>query len=158
MGKEGAVALWLSHVLLSILSIVAGGRRQDVIFNIIRNINFDVVNPIVTILAITAPMFQASVSSPSPVIGALSKTSLLLQSATFAFLAISWPFRLKLPPNMWHFASTPAVITAWFPWVGWACVNSGVAAVGQGALWLVVRGLKDGDFVVNGEARHLLSS
>lgn len=133
-----AVLIWISHVLLFILSIPVGGRSEDVIFNIIRNINAGIINPLFTLMAVVAFFLQARVMPPAGQPNALSKWTLDLHFLTFLLLAISWPFRLILPPNMWELGSQPALLLEWYPWVGWACVNNAILAIGQGIILLLL--------------------
>ena len=45
---------------------------------------------------------------------------------------------------MWRAGTTPVVLTQWYPWVGWACVNNAVVAIGQGILLLLAWRRVDG--------------
>ncbi|KAI9826471.1 MAG: hypothetical protein M1819_007364 [Sarea resinae] len=160
LSKKVAVLLWILHVLLFILSVAAGGRPQDVIFNIIRNINADIINPLFTLIAAVAFFFQARVMPPVGQPNGLSKWTLGLHFFTFLLLAISWPFRLILPPNMWKLGSKPAILLEWYPWVGWACVNNAILAIGQGIMLLlyISRAGCDGTIRSTDERRSLLGS
>lgn len=160
LSKKVAVLLWVSHVLLFILSVAVGGRPQDVFFNIIRNINAAIINPLVTLLVAIAFFFQVCVKPPAGQPNALSKWTFGLQFFTFLLLAISWPFRLILPPNMWKLGSKPAILLEWYPWVGWASVNNAILSIGQGiALLLYIsREGFDGKIRFTDERRSLLGS
>ncbi|EED12094.1 conserved hypothetical protein [Talaromyces stipitatus ATCC 10500] len=136
LSKKVAVSLWILHVLSFILSVVAGGRPQDVAFNIIRNINATVINPLFTLMAVVAFFYQVRVMPSAGHPNALSNWTLGLHFFTFLLLAISWPFRLILPPNMWQLGSKPAILLEWYPWVGWACVNNAIFAIDQGMILL----------------------
>lgn len=157
MSRGSASALIILHFLFFIVSIFIEGSPDDVIFTVISNINSGIVNPVFTLLAGVFFFFQASVTWPSSSIGALSMWTLLLQSITFLLLAISWPFRLILPPNMWKLGSKPALLMEWYPWVGWACVNNALMAVGQGFMLLVVHKISKSPPLTDGEAQPLLS-
>jgi hypothetical protein len=109
-------------VLLFILSVVAGGRPQEVVFNIIRNINAAVTNSLFTLMAVVAFFYQARVVPSAGHPNALSNW-ILLHFFTFLVLAISSPFRLILLPNMWQLRSKLTILLEWYPWVGWACVK-----------------------------------
>ena len=85
---------------------------------------------------VVAFFFQARAMPPVGRPNVLSKWTLGLHFFTFLVLAISWPFRMKLPPNMWKLGSKPTVLLEWYPWVGWACVNNAILAIGQGSLLL----------------------
>jgi hypothetical protein len=142
---------------LLILSVAIGGRPQDVVFNIIRNINAAVMNPLFTLMAAVTVYTQAR-SMPDQPMG-WSQWALGLQSFTYLLLAISWPFRLILPPNMWQLGSKPALLLEWYPWVGWACVNNTILAIGQGIiLFLSISRVVDGKSSLTDERRSLLES
>ncbi|TAQ89235.1 hypothetical protein B7494_g2442 [Chlorociboria aeruginascens] len=160
LSKRVAVLLWILHVLLFIFSVVAGGRPQDVFFNIIRNINAAIINPLFTLIAAVAFFFQARVTPPAGQSNALSKWTLGLHFLIFLLLAISWPFRLILPPNMWKLGSKPAILLQWYPWVGWACVNNAILAIGQGIMLLLYlsRAEFEGKIRFTDERRSLLGS
>lgn len=148
------------HALLFILSVVAGGRPQDVVFNIIRNINAGIVNPLFTLIAAVSFFFQARVMPPAGQPNALSKWTLSLHFFIFLILAICWPFRLILPPNMWKLGGKPAILLEWYPWVGWACVNNAIMAIGQGIMLLLYtsRAESDNNITFTDERQSLLSS
>jgi len=164
LSKKVAVLLWLLHILLFIFSAVAGagdpGDDAFSFFNIVRNINAAIINPLFTLLAVIAFFFQVRVIPPADQPNVSSKWTLGLQFFTFLLLAISWPFRLILPPNMWKLGAKPAILTEWYPWVGWACVNNAVMAVGQGVLLLLCtrRGGFDGEIRSVDEGRPLIGS
>jgi hypothetical protein len=147
------------HVLLFVFSIFLGGRQLDIVFNIIRNINAGVINPLFTLIAAVS-FFQACVMLPVGEPNVSSKWTLGLQCFTFLLLAISWPFRLILPPNMWELGAKPAILLEWFPWVGWACVNNAILAIGQGImlLLLISRKRSDSEITLTDEHRPLLVS
>ncbi|KAF4633686.1 hypothetical protein G7Y89_g4418 [Cudoniella acicularis] len=136
--KSVVVLLWILHVLLFVLSVAAtvGDKGDDLfsVFNIIRNINAGIVNPLFALITAFAFFFQVKVTPPVGQPNVWSNWTLGLQSFTFLLLAILWPFRLILPPNMWQLGSKPAILMAWYPWVGWACVNNAILAIGQGIM------------------------
>ncbi|KAF2236378.1 hypothetical protein EV356DRAFT_565530 [Viridothelium virens] len=160
LSKKVAVLLWILHVLLFILSVVARGRPQDVFFNIIRNVNAAIINPLFTLLTAVSFFFQARVKPPAGQPNVLSKWTLGLHFFTFLLLAISWPFRMILPPNMWKLGSKPAILLEWYPWVGWTCVNNAILAIGQGSMLLLYlnRAEPDGKNRFTDERRSLLGS
>jgi hypothetical protein len=152
-----AVLLWILHIVLLTLSVAIGGRPQDIVFNIIRNINAAVINPLFTLIAAVTVIIQAR-AMPDQLMGR-SQWTLGLQSFTYLILAISWPFRLILPPNMWQLGSKPALLLEWYPWVGWACVNNAILAIGQGMiLFLSISRVADGNLSLADERRQLLGS
>ena len=136
------------------------GRPDDnVIFNIVRNINADIVNPLLTICAATAFIIQARTTRRVPrELDMLSESTLIFQTLLFLLLAISWPFRLILPENMWASGDWKAVLLSWYPWVGWACVNSAVFAVGQAIVLYISWKGRSGDSPLVGEQQHLLAT
>lgn len=155
-----AVLLWILHIVLFTLSVPIGGRPQDIVFNIIRNINAAVINPLFTLIAAVSIFIQARAmpAMPDQLMG-WSQWTLGLQSLTYLILAISWPFRLILPPNMWQLGSKPALLLEWYPWVGWACVNNAILAIGQGMiLFLSISRVADGNSSLADERRALLGS
>lgn len=168
LSKKVAVLLWILHLLLFKFALIAGGRPEDLVFNVIRNINAVIANYLFTFIAAVGFFFQARVIMQVPAGGqgqqpnALSKWTLGLQFFTFLLLAISWPFRLILPPNMWELGMKPALLLEWYPWVGWACVNNAIMAIGQGImLFLFIRRGAGFDGKVEftaDECRYLLGS
>lgn len=155
-----AVLLWILHIVLFTLSVPIGGRPQDIVFNIIRNINAAVINPLFTLIAAVSIFIQARAmpAMPDQLMG-WSQWTLGLQSLTYLILAISWPFRLILPPNMWQLGSKPALLLEWYPWVGWACVNNAILAIGQGMiLFLSISRVADGNSSLADERWALLGS
>lgn len=157
--KKVAVSLWISYIPLFYLAIVAGGRPEDLVFNVIRNLNAKIVSPLFTLLAAAAFFFQLRVTWVGRNLGALSKWMLGLQCVIYLLLAVSWPLRLILPPNMWELGSTPALLMEWYPWVGWPGINNAILAIGQGALLFAINQMGDGKArVAAGEGRPLLTS
>lgn len=152
------VVLLMLHAFLFLLSIPVGGRHQDTIFIIICNLNAGIANPIITIAAAVAYMLQAIATNNAQGLGALSNLSLVLQVATFLALAVLWPFRLVLPENLWEVGPQPVLWTQWYPWVGWACVNSAAVAIGQVGVLYVGLGLGDGNPRSASERQALLTS
>jgi len=114
LSKRVAVLLWALHILLFIISVVVGGRPQDMFFNIIRNINAAIINPLFTVITMAAFFFQARLMSSVDQLNAWSQWKLGFQLFTFLLLATSWPFRLILPPNMWQLGSQPALLLEWY--------------------------------------------
>jgi hypothetical protein len=120
------------HIALVLLSVPFTGEPEDFTFSLVRFVNFMIIQPTLAILLVTSYVLQASLTSKRHDPGTLSKQTLALQGAVFLALAIAWPFRLILPTNMWTLPRfRPAVINAWYPIVGWACVNSALSAVGS---------------------------
>ena len=156
--KKVAITGLVLHALLFLVSLPIGGRSEDIIFNIIRNINADVANPIFTLLAVVAFIIQARVTWGAQESDALSKSTVVLQIIIFLLLAILWPFRLILPDNMWQSRDQPALLLKWYPWVGWACANSAVVAIGQATVLYAAYQGRDGNSPLAGERQHLLAT
>ncbi|TQV90106.1 hypothetical protein IF1G_11215 [Cordyceps javanica] len=155
--KTVAVLLWILHAVLFLLSIPIGGRAEDIVFNIIRNINAVFINPLFTLIA-TIAVFTQVRAMPNQLMGC-SHWTLGAQSFTYLILAISWPFRLILPPNMWGPGSKPDQLLQWYRWVGWACVNNAILAIGQGVmLFLSISRVADGHLNLADERRPLIGS
>lgn len=133
------------------------GPVDDLAFNLMRNLHAVIANYVFTFLLTMSFLFQVHIMPSYGQTNALSKWTLALQSFTFLLLAISWPFRLILPPNMWEHGLKPAVLMEWYPWVGWACVNSAIMAIGQGVLLFISsRGGVGGSIGLVGEDEILL--
>ncbi|KAF7913459.1 uncharacterized protein EAE98_011484 [Botrytis deweyae] len=62
--KRVAVGLWIFHGLFSIFYVVVGGRPEDIIFNINRNLHIGIINPLFTFLAVIAFCLQARIMPP----------------------------------------------------------------------------------------------
>ena len=135
-----------------------GGRYDDIVFNIIRNLNAGIANPILTLLGVVAFIIQARVTWRTQELDALSELTLALQVIIFLLLAVSWPFRLILPPNMWSLGHQPAILLEWYPWVGWACVNSAVVAIGQATVLYVACQSRHSASSSVSERQHLVAS
>ena len=155
MSGEIALILLILHAILFLFSLRVGGRPQSLVFLSITGINADVANPLTTISTAIAFMHQASTMWMSQGPSVLSKTTLVLQVATFLALAVSWPFRLVLPENLWHLGEQPALLMEWYPWVGWACVNNAVVAIGQATVLYVALRL-DGRSTQSASERQVL--
>ncbi|TGO73547.1 hypothetical protein BELL_0352g00080 [Botrytis elliptica] len=71
--KRVAVGLWIFHGLFSIFYVVVGGRPEDIIFDINRNLHIGIINPLFTFLAVIAFCLQARIMSPVDKSGAYSE-------------------------------------------------------------------------------------
>ncbi|KAL4770202.1 hypothetical protein BDW60DRAFT_209385 [Aspergillus nidulans var. acristatus] len=93
-----------------------------------------------TIMAIAAIYPQARMildhSSLNP---SLSVLGLAIQALVFTALAISWFSRVafSLPPEDFPHWWGYWALRVWFEWVGWAVVDNGVFAIGQGILFVL---------------------
>ena len=76
---------------------------------------------------------QARMTWKHPRRSALSPTALALQAVLYLGLAIAWPYRLALPPELRNhgISSFDWIYSEWYPMVGWACVNNALLALGQ---------------------------
>jgi hypothetical protein len=119
------------QAFLFLISFPMGPSGETYSFWIIAGINATIVNPISTISIAAAVMLQARTTWMASGPGALSRMSLSLQVVTFMALSILWPMRLKLPPGLGEVGTEPGLLTEWYAYVGWACVNSVVVALGQ---------------------------
>lgn len=146
MAGSTAVFLLVLHTGASIMfaAIVGESRRQldNLAFLIIMSAQAYIANPFATGLLAVAFACQLRWTNVRRKAGevrasALSKYTLASQSAIFLALAILWPSRLMLPSKLrreepWY------LIDEWYPFVGWACVNSFVTAAGNYVVLYVV--------------------
>jgi hypothetical protein len=171
-GPKTALFCILLHAAVSIFLAVIAGRPTDdwidqLIFGIMFFANNYIAIPISTLAIGVAFAYQARESSSrnrDPAggtsrvgsRGALSTRALALQGIVSLALAVTWPWRFGFPRNLseggWW------VVAVWYPLVGWACVNSFVAAVGHFFVLYVVTsaGSDDGAGRMEGERRALL--
>lgn len=102
---------------------------------------------IATISAVLAFVFQFEQLRQRRSPGALSLGGLAVQAVVFAILAIAWIWRAPFPWGAWGEPPEwvpPALvllgtIKAWYELVGWALINYGIFAVGQGLLFVFAR-------------------
>jgi hypothetical protein len=123
------------QAFLVLISFPLGPGGDTYSFFMIACLNATAVNPITTISMAAAFLLQARTTWMASGPKALSRTSLALQVATFAALSIFWPMRLKLPPGLGKISTRPGLLTEWYAYVGWACVNSVVVALGQAVVF-----------------------
>lgn len=96
------------------------------------------INPVVTILGITAVFSQAHENLLQPLPQALSLVSLATQAMVLAGLAVSWIMRARFPYEKIDRITLNILIT-WYQAVGWAAVDNAIFAIGQAVLlWLVI--------------------
>lgn len=128
-----AVTVLFVHAALCILWAIGAGKPRDdwldLPFVVIMSINYACMNPLITIATGVAYWLQASATGASPNQTALSRTTLVLQIVTFSALAVLWPVRFRLPQKLK--GSPQWLVFAWYPLVGWPCVNNALIAVGQ---------------------------
>jgi hypothetical protein len=93
-----------------------------------------------TIMAIAAIYPQARMFlGHSSLNRSLSVLGLAIQALVFTTLAISWFSRVAFSPppedfpHWWGYWA----LSVWFEWVGWAVVDNGVFAIGQGILFVL---------------------
>ena len=108
------------------------------------------INPVVTLLGIFSLYSQMRKTLAQPSVGVLSIYGLAVQAVVFAFVAISWPFRLNLGPE---FPGIPlSALGSWYQLVGWATVDNAIFATVQAVLfWIAVRRSGDGEVVISSD-------
>jgi len=136
------VILTTTHASLCIFWIFMAGSPTDdwldLPFVMIMTVQQIIFNPIITIATSIAFALQIRMMRTSQDPSALSCAALLLPCGLFLALAVSWPFRFRVPRNLrrergdfwWP-------LTEWYPQVGWTCINSGVVAIGYAILLCV---------------------
>jgi hypothetical protein len=173
-GPKTALFCILVHAAVSIFLAMVAGRPTDdwdwidqLIFGIMFFANNYIAIPLSTLAICAAFAYQARESSSrnrdsaggtsrAGSRGALSTRALPLQGIVSLALAVTWPWRFGFPGDLseggWW------VVAVWYPLVGWACVNSFVAAVGQFFVLYVVTsaGSDGGAGRMRGERRALL--
>ncbi|KAI0380575.1 hypothetical protein F5Y04DRAFT_94357 [Hypomontagnella monticulosa] len=147
------IAVWADAVYIASSPGDEVSRRWPTA--LLHGVHTLLVNPVVTILSIAAPIHQARKIRSSPSLGALSTTGLVIQAIIFAIVAVIWAIRVVFPTMP---VITPSVVVTWYQLVGWAAVDNGVFAIGQAALWFITT-RKIGPHVENlsvGETEPLL--
>lgn len=138
--RRTTITLLTIHAFLFALAVYISPypyEQLDIAFNVTCGMIFFVVNPLLLLALLLSFLLQARATLNDGT-DSLSKEAVLLQGIMFAGLAVTWPFRLILPQNMWEVRpADPVVLTTWYPWVGWACVNSAVVAVGSAMLLFI---------------------
>lgn len=118
-----------------------GRKREDgprhgnlawpfVIFSGIHMIN---LAPLITAISLAALFSQLRQLRDGTVrdTNALSVEGLGLQAVVFFVVALCWPFRFYMPPEVpWG---------SWYQLVGWAAVDNGLFALVQAVLYVVAR-------------------
>lgn len=153
-----AAALLVSHATLFMFSLLVEGRGDDIIFFIVNAFNAYFANTLTTISIGIAFLHQASFGQVTKEPRTLSKRSIMLHGVLYLALAISWPFRLKLPSNLWSHGHQWPLVTEWYPWVGWPCVKSTVMATGQALVMLFISDRKERESPTAGETQDLLAT
>jgi len=131
--------LLLLHAMLFFLYPPFGGDANEYAFFLIAGFDYYIVNPLTTISIVIALVNQTRMTWEPQGRPALSPTTLALQAVLYLGLAIAWPYRLVLPPELWSWEtiSFDFIYSEWYPMVGWACVNSAVLALGQAVVFFV---------------------
>lgn len=153
-----AAALLVSHAMLFLFSQLVEGRGDDIIFFIVSDCNAYFANTLTAISIGIAFFHEASFSQDMKEPSMLSKRSIMLHGVLYLALAISWPFRLKLPSNLWSHGDQWPLVTEWYPWVGWPCVNSTAMAPGQAFMMLLISDRKERESQTAGETRPMLAT
>lgn len=144
----------LTHILLFIYTIPSGDSTDDIVLIITVNINMMVVNLLTSAATALAYICQTYTTVRRNDTGALSTTTLGLHVTVSAALAATWPFRLVLDEDLWP---PEGWVWTWYRWVGWACVNSAIAAMGQAIVLSAALGVGTGTSTSSGESQPLLA-
>lgn len=159
--NKTAVTLLTLHASLCVFwAILAGHPRDDWVdlpFVTIMGINEYCINPIITIVTGVAFALQAKTARESRGLSALSRTTLLLQTVVFLALAVSWPFRFKVPQNLRSQGSL-WFLREWYPLVGWTCINNAVITMGQGIVLYAASRRAESGVAPAGEREALLTT
>lgn len=158
--RTAIILLGLHAVLCAFWAVLAGKPTRDWLdlpFVTIMGINYMFINPLITIATGAAHGLQASEAGMTQDRTALSQTTLVLQIIVFSALAVSWPFRFRLPenlrgPELW-------LVYDWYPHVGWPCVNNALIAAGQCLVLYAVGGTaRSGEQLTSRETQPLLAT
>lgn len=151
--------LLLLHAMLFFLYPPFGGTADDYAFFLIAGFDYYIVNPLTTLSIAIALTHQANTTWKHQGETALSPTALASQAVLYLGLAISWPYRLALPHNLWSWETVSFgwICSEWYPVVGWACVNNAILALGQAVVFFVWYCRHDGNACVAEEERPLLA-
>jgi hypothetical protein len=120
-------------------------------------INQYCINPIITITTVVAFALQFETAQATQGWSALNGATLLPQIVVFSALAVSWPFRFKVPPNLRSEGSV-WLLTEWYPLVGWTCINNSIVAIGQAIVLYAVLGGSAGRARLGSEREALLTT
>lgn len=156
-----AVTLLTLHASLCVFwAILAGQPTKDWLdlpFVTIMSLNYYCINPIITIATGIAFVLQVSTTRETQGPSALNHITLLLQAVVFLALAVSWPFRFKLPQEL-RSQSDLWLLDEWYPLVGWTCVNNAIIAIGQGFVLYAAFGRGNSGVEPIGERQALLGT
>ncbi|KAL2061187.1 hypothetical protein VTL71DRAFT_7460 [Oculimacula yallundae] len=160
--NKTAFRLLTLHACLCVLWIFLAGSPTDdwldLPFVVIMGINNYCINPIITITTGVALTLQAITAKQNQGQSVSNQTFLLLQAVVFLALAISWPFRFKVPQNLHHVDFY--FFKEWYPLVRWTCINGAIIGIGQAAvLCFSIANRRAGNEVAQeGEREALLST
>ncbi|KAJ4375997.1 hypothetical protein N0V83_001277 [Neocucurbitaria cava] len=159
--NKTVVTLLTLHASLCVFwAILAGQPRDDwadLPFVTIMGINEYCINPVITIATGVAFALQAGTARETQGPSALNQTTLLLQAVVFLALAVSWPFRIKVPQNL-RSQGNLWLLQDWYPLVGWTCINNAVIAIGQGIVLYAASRRADSGVEPEGERQALLTT
>jgi hypothetical protein len=142
------MAIYVSFLLISVIPVFTDAitSRKDEQYHkwagaLFHGVHSLFINPVVTILGISALFFQARETMSRPEgPAALSVVGLAVQAVVFAVVALVWPARLVFP---WHELGgrvTMGVLITWYQLVGFVAVDNAVFALVQAVLlWLIMR-------------------
>jgi hypothetical protein len=116
------------------------------------------INPIITIATGVAFILQFNTTADTRGASAMNRMTLLLPTLIFLALAVSWPFRFKVPQIMRDlFRGDVWLLEEWYPLVGWTCVNNAIIAIGHAVMLYAASGRARGGVIPEGERQALLN-
>ena len=161
LSNKTAVTLLTLHAGLCVFWIILASQPRDdwldLPFVTIMGINMFIINPIITIATGVAFALQARTTSETQGPLVLNRAILLLQAVVFLALAVSWPFRFKVPHNLWY-PGFLWFLEEWYPLVGWTCINNAVITIGLGIVLYAASGRAGSGMEPAGEREALLTT
>ena len=140
-----AYTLLTLHAALCVLwAYLAGTPTTDWIdlpFTGVMGLNAYIINPIVGLLTIYAMKLQIDTARDTEGGLVLTQFTMGLQALVFVALAVSWPFRFKVPQNLALRMGREWWVQEWYPLVGWVYLNNGVTGIGLGIVALCASGV-----------------
>jgi hypothetical protein len=144
-----AIIFLLSFVALSVFPVLLAfarpGLRDDLFSNWMISSFYDfhavVMAPVVACLTIVG--FVTQIYEIRAHCGtnntALSRTGLAKQATTLAFIALSWPWALTYPQELFQDGITLRSAWVWYGLIGWMVVDNLTSATLHVLLWLYAR-------------------
>ena len=112
-------------------------QKERVFYTMMLSGIFVLLGPIVQILGVAAGIAQARKINSTHMPHALSLLGLVVQSAVFLAVGVSFIFRFRLPDQYWD-RPVRFALKDWYWRVGWATVNNIIFALVQGMLAALV--------------------